>query len=162
MIQSNKSSFLSKQDQRASSANPLAIVQNRESQKARVVKSAINSIKEVAMQTQKKANPRLGDVRVLVEWVDAAKWERMARTAGWKPDTPESLYDYVEADDARKWMEFKTIAAAKAWAEQNYGLDEWKSPFVMMQVYKDDGYGAPYSWEIEIREIWDDGEWSGA
>lgn len=106
--------------------------------------------------------PRLGDVRVLVEWIDAALWERMARAKGWKPDTPESLWDYIEADDATKQMEFSTIAGAKAWAEKNAKLDEYQSPFVMMQVYKDDGYGPPYSWETETREIWDDNEWSEA
>lgn len=37
MIQSNKSSFLSEQDQRASSANPLAIAQNCKSQKVDMV-----------------------------------------------------------------------------------------------------------------------------
>lgn len=108
------------------------------------------------MQTQ----PRLGNVRFIAEWTDAATWERLARAEGWTPESSGSLYDYVDRSHAEKAKSFPSIEAAKAWAEKNAHLDEWKSPFVEKQIYSDDGYGPPYSWTPETREIWDDGEWS--
>lgn len=112
------------------------------------------------MKTEARQKPNLGDVRFAVEWTDAATWEKLARAEGWTPEENGSLYDYVEAFCAEKAKLFSSIEAAKEWAEKNADLDEWKSPFVEKQVYADDGYGPPYSWTTETREIWDDGEWS--
>jgi hypothetical protein len=156
MTQSNKSSFIREPYQSSGFANSLTFAQKQNFQKSACGRIGDKLTKEIAMQTQIK--PKVGDVRYLAVWIDAATWEKLGRAQGWQPG--ESLYDYVEADYAEKQKQFPTLEAAKKWAEKNLKLDEWQTPFAETQVYSDDGYGPPYSWEIQTREIFDDGEWA--
>lgn len=49
----------------------------------------------------KAERPKLGDVRFLVEMIDTANVEAMARKQGWRgTDDPEAIREYCEPEDA--------------------------------------------------------------
>lgn len=98
----------------ASHLSNRAQIENHKSRFARMLSRS--KLRTGLFENVERQMPRIGDVRFVVEHIDADRFEKLARERGWK-DGEDGMLDYAEHFEAAIHTEHKTLDEAKAAAK---------------------------------------------
>lgn len=101
--------------------------------------------------------PQIGDREIFISWINGSKAVALAKKRGMKPD--ESYWDYVNETEIEESRRFPTLGLAKGWGKRyGVGLDDFKNPWIEVQVYGHEDQRYP-AWDLVERWEWQENEW---